>query len=144
MSLTAEQMDRKVDEHFHFEASDDVEGVIATLAPDAVHDIVGWPSGPTYGREKARGFYKQLFADLAESNVRVVKRLYGENFLIDESFWEGRAPGRPFGLEGRNRPLAFRMLHVLEFRPEGLIQRENVWIDMAAIFQQLGGEGDRA
>ena len=137
MPLTPEQMDRKIDEHFGFEAADSIDGVLATLAPDAVHDVVGWPEGATHGRENARAFYEQMFADLAESSVAVVKRLYGENFLVDESIWKGRAPGRPFGLEGRNRPLTFRILHVLEFAPDGQIQRENVWLDMAAIFQQL-------
>lgn len=137
MPVTREQMDRKIDEHFGFEASDNVEGVLATLAADATHDIVGWPSGPTYGRENARPFYEQLFADVAEGKVRTVKRLYGENFLIDESIWEGKAVGRPFGLDGRGRPLRFRILHVLEFTDNGQIQRENVWLDMAAIIQQL-------
>ena len=135
--MTPQQMDRKIDEHFHFEASDNVEGVLATLAADAVHDIVGYPTGPTRGRENARGFYQQMFADLAESKVTVIKRLYGDNFLIDESLWEGRAPGRPFGLEGRNRPLKFRILHVIEFTPDHQIQREQVWLDFAAIVQQL-------
>lgn len=137
MKLTPQQMDRKIDEHFHFEATDNVEGVVATLAPDATHDIVGYPTGPTYGRDNARGFYTQLFSDLSDGKVTVIKRLYGDNFLVDESVWEGRAPGRPFGLEGRNRPLKFRLLHVIEFAPDGNMQREQVWIDLAAIFQQL-------
>jgi uncharacterized protein len=138
MPLTAEEMDRKLDEHFGFEATDNVEGVLGTLAPDATHDIVGFPTGPTHGRANARPFYEQMFADLAESTVTSVKRLYGDNFMLDESLWEGRAPGRPFGLEGRNRPLKFRLLHVLEFTPDGKqIQREQVWLDMAAIIQQL-------
>ena len=137
MAMTAQQMDRKIDEHFGFEASDNVEGVLATLAPDATHDIVGYPTGPTRGRENARGFYERMFADLAESKATVAKRLYGENFMVDESLWEGRAPGRPFGLEGRNRPLKFRLLHVVEFTGDGQIQREQVWLDMAAIIQQL-------
>ncbi len=141
MPLTPEQMDRKIDEHFGFEAADDVDGVLATLAPDATHDIVGYPTGPTHGRENARGFYQRMFADLAESKVSAVKRLYGENFLVDESVWEGRAPGTPFGLEGKNRPLRFRILHVVEFTPDGQqIQREQVWLDMAAIVQQLPQE----
>ena len=137
MSLTADQMDRKIEEHFGYEAADNVEGVLATLAPDATHDIVGYPTGPTRGRDNARGFYAQMFADLSESKVSVVKRLYGENFMVDESLWEGRAPGRPFGLDGRNRPLTFRLLHVLEFTADGQIQREQVWLDMATILKQL-------
>ncbi|MGH8616750.1 MAG: ester cyclase [Burkholderiales bacterium] len=137
MAMTREQMDRKIDTHFGFEARDDVEGVLATLAPDAEHDIVGLPSGPTRGREAARPFYENLFADLSEGKVECLRRLYGENFLVDESLWRGRAPGRPFGLEGRDRPLEFRLLHVVEFADGGDIQRENVWIDLATILRQL-------
>jgi hypothetical protein len=135
--LTQAQMDAKIDEHFGFEAADDVEGVLATLAADVEHDIVGYPTGPTHGRESARGFYVGLFADLADGKVETLKRLYGDDFLVDESLWRGRAPGRPFGLDGRNRPLEFRLLHVIEFTPGGAIKRENVWLDLAAIIQQL-------
>ena len=137
MALTRELMDAKIDEHFRFEASDDVEGVLHTLAPDATHDIVGWPGGPTRGREAARPFYETLFADLDEGRVTCRRRLYGDTFLVDESLWKGTAPGRPFGLEGRGRPLEFRLLHVVEFTPEGQLQREQVWVDLASIRQQL-------
>lgn len=137
MALSRDLMDRKMDEHFGFEARDDVEGVLGTLDADVEHDIVGAPTGPTHGREGARGFYEGLFADLADGRVETLRRLHGEGFLVDESMWRGRAPGRPFGLEGRNRPLEFRLLHVMEFTHAGGIKRENVWIDLAAIIQQL-------
>lgn len=136
MPLTRADMDRKLDEHFAYEANDDVEGVMATLAPDAQHDIVGSPAGPT-GRDGARDFYVGLFSDLSESRIETIRRLYGDDFIVDESLWRGRAPGRPFGIEGRNRPLEFRLLHVVQFTQNGDIARENVWIDMAAIIQQL-------
>jgi predicted ester cyclase len=137
MALTREEMDRKLDEHFDFEAADDVDGVLATLTTDVEHDIVGAPTGPTLGPDNARAFYEGLFADLSDGSVQTVRRLYGENFMVDESLWSGRAPGRPFGVEGRNRPLQFRLLHVLEFAADGRIRRENVWIDLAAILAQL-------
>lgn len=137
MSMTHEEMDRKIDEHFGFEAKDDVDGVLATLAPDATHDIVGWPPGPTVGRENARPFYETMFSDLAGGKVTSTKRLYGENHLIDDSIWEGTAAGSPFGIEGRGRPLKFRILHVIEFTEDGQIQSENVWCDFTAITQQL-------
>ena len=97
-------LDRRLDEHFGYEARDDVAGVLATLAPDVEHDIVGWPAGPAHGREAARPFYENLFADLSDGSVKSLRRLYGENFLVDESLWRGRASGRPFGIEGRGRP----------------------------------------
>ena len=137
MPLTREEMDRKIDTHFGFEAADDVAGVLATLAPDVEHDIVGAPTGPTRGRDGARPFYEALFADLADGTVTCLKRLYGGDFLVDESLWRGRAPGRPFGFEGRGRPLEFRLLHVIEFADDGAMKRENVWIDMGAVLQQL-------
>ena len=137
MALSRAEMDQKIDEHFDFEARDDVDGVLATLAPDAEHDIVGSPLGPTRGRDGARPFYEGLFSDLSEGRVETVRRLYGDDFLVDESLWRGRAPGTPFGLVGKDRPLEFRLLHVIQFAESGDIQRENVWIDLAAIIDQL-------
>lgn len=137
MSLTHVEMDRAVDEHFKYEAEDDIEGVLSTLATDVTHDIVGWPAGPTQGRENARPFYEALFADLTESSITTVKRLYGEDFVVDESVVEFKAVGRPYGLEGKGRTVRTRLLHVIEFASDGVIKRENAWIDMAAMMQQL-------
>lgn len=137
MPLTRAQMDAMIDQHFGFEQADDVDGVLATLTPDCDHDIVGSPGGPTVGPEGARPFYEGLFADLADGRIETIRRLYGEDFLVDESRWRGTAPGRPFGLEGRGRPLEFRLLHVIEYADDGRMKRENVWIDLAAIQQQL-------
>ncbi|HVV47189.1 MAG TPA: ester cyclase [Bryobacteraceae bacterium] len=137
MTLSIADMDRKINEHFDFESRDDVQGVLSTLHPNVTHDVVGWPSGPVRGRENVKPFYETLFRDLSDGHATPIKRLYGDRFLVDESMWEGRAPGRPFGLEGGNRPLKFRLLHVIEFADDGLIQKEAVWVDMAAIVQQL-------
>ena len=137
MALTPAQMDAKLDEHFGFEAADDVDGVLATLTDDVEHDIVGWPTGPVHGRDRVRPFYETLFADLADGRVESRRRLYGDAFMVDDSLWRGRATGRPFGIEGHGRPLEFRLLHVLEFSESGEISRENVWIDLAAIQHQL-------
>jgi predicted ester cyclase len=57
--------------------------------------------------------------------------------MVDDSIWTGTAKGRPFGLDGKGRPLSFRLLHVLEFTETGDIKRENVWLDIGAIQQQL-------
>ena len=138
MALTPAEMDARLDEHFAFEAADDVEGVLATLSEQVEHDIVGWPAGPARSHDDIRAFYETLFADLADGRVTSTRRLYGENFMVDDSVWRGAAPGRPFGIDGKGRPLEFRLLHVLEFDAAGDISRENVWIDLAAIQRQLG------
>lgn len=45
MSLSREQMDAAVNEHFGFEAADDLDGVMASLAPEVEHEIVPSPVG---------------------------------------------------------------------------------------------------
>ena len=137
MAMSRAQMDRKMVEHFGFEATDNIEGVPATLSPDVEHDVVGWPSGPTHGRAGARPFYERLFADLSEGKVESLRRFYGDDFVVDESLWRGTAAGTPFGFAGRGRPLEFRLLHVIEFADTGDIKRENVWVDLAAVIRQL-------
>ena len=140
MPLTPKEMDARIDEHFGFEAADDIDGVLATLSHDAEHDIVGWPTGPTQGRDGARPFYEILFKDLADGHVKCLRRLYGDDFLVDESLWRGTAAGKPFGLEGKGRPLEFRLLHVIEFAEGGNLKREQVWVDLASIIRQLPQE----
>lgn len=132
-----QDLDRLIDRHFRFEAEDDVEGVLGTLAEDVEHEIVGAPSGPLRGREAARGFYSRLFADLSGEKVTRLRRYYGENFVVDETLWEGRATGTPFGIPGHGRRIAFRLLHLFDLAPDGHIAREQVWLDHPAIVRQL-------
>lgn len=97
MALSVEWMNEIMDRHFAYEAADDVDGVLTTLADDVEHDLVGAPTGPTIGPDA----------------------------------------GHPFGMDGRGRPLEFRLLHVVEGSDVGRIRRENVWLDFPAIMQQL-------
>lgn len=136
-NLDPAAMDAVLDAHYKYEAADDVDGVLGTLTDDVVHDVVGFPGGANRGKEAVRAFYQHLFADVAGEHNEPRSRLYGPNFLVDEVIWHGRAIGHPFGFDGRDRPFSHRLLHVLEFR-DGLISRENVWVDFAAIAHQLG------
>jgi hypothetical protein len=119
-----------IDRHFRFEA-DDVE-----------RDVVGYPTGPVRGKAAARGFYDSLFNDLAGEKVATLRRYHGPDFVADESLWEGRATATPFGIPGHGRRLAFRLPHVFDMTPGGQIKRENVWLDFAAILQQLNAPRD--
>ena len=107
--------------------------LLITCAAFAKCDDPPGPGVDWHGCNKTGAYLKDK--DLSKAN------LSGANLslanLVDESVWEGTAAGKPFGIEGNGRPLKFRLLHVLEFSETGLIQRENVWIDLAAIIQQL-------
>jgi len=119
--MTREEMDRLVEAHFAMEARGDLEGILTTLAEDVEHDVVGAPGGPARGKAAARAFYAALFRELPATDAVPRHRYHGEDVLVDEVTWEARAVGRPFGVEGRGRPVRLRLLHVFALR-DGLIR----------------------
>jgi hypothetical protein len=139
MALTHAQMDRIINDHFGFEARDDVDGVVGSLAEPAEHEVVPSPVGKLTDRGEIRSFYQRLFQDLRGEKVTPIRRLYGENFLVDETLWQGQiTDGRQFLMDGKHGPVSFRLLHVFELEGEK-IKNEAVWCDLAAIQRQLGG-----
>jgi hypothetical protein len=134
--MTREQMDEIVNEHFGFEATN-VDGVMGTLTDDAEHEVIPSPVGALSDRAKMREYYEMLFGALDGEDVTPVRRLYGEDFLVDETIWHGHInDGAPFLCDGKSGPVSFRLLHVFELR-DGEIKREQVWCDLAAIQRQL-------
>lgn len=141
MTMTRQQMDELVDRHFAFEATDDVDGVLASLADEVTHEVVPSPMGAQSDKEGIRAFYEMLFADLRGSGITPLRRLYGDEFLVDESIWHGEVvDGRPFLLDGKGGKVSFRLLHVFELR-DGKIAGEQVWCDLAALQEQLNNRG---
>ncbi len=135
--MTPEEMDALVDEHFRFEAEDDVDGVMQTLRDGAMHEVIPSPLGEITGAAGQRAYYELLFASISGERVEPLRRYYGDDFLVDESLWHGRIDdGRPFLLDGKSGRVSFRLLHVFEFE-DGKISREQVWCDLAAIQRQL-------
>jgi ketosteroid isomerase-like protein len=133
---TAGEMDRVVDEHFAYEAAHDLEGVMTTFTDDAELDVVGFPTGPRRGKEQIRDAYEQMYKLLDQKEAHPLHRYHGEEFMVDETIWSGQFDGALVGAEGHRGHVSFRLLHVLEFR-DGLIARENVWLDSEAIRGQL-------
>lgn len=129
------EMDGLVDEHFAAEVHGDLTALLATFADDVEHDVVG-DGAPRHGQDEAAAFYRRLLADLTLERIDTLRRYHGDGFVVDESLVHARAVGKPFGIDGRNRSLSFRLLHVFEIA-DGRIRRENAWLDTAAIFSQL-------
>lgn len=130
------EIDKIMERHYVAEAAHDLESLMGTLAQGAVHDVIGDPGGALSDPADIRRRYAQLFADFDNERVTPIRRLYGEDFIVDEAMVTARAVGQPFGLPGGNREVTYRLLHVCEFR-EGGISSEHVWLDMAAIVAQL-------
>ncbi|HEY5788066.1 MAG TPA: ester cyclase [Microlunatus sp.] len=130
------ELDRVLNNHYMYEATDDVPGVVSTVTDDVKHYVTGSPLGELTGKESAGAFYAELFKDFQGEGVEQVARWHGHNFVVDEIIWTGHIDdARLFGLPGRTGHASFRLLHVIEFR-DGKISRENVWPDTAAILAQ--------
>ncbi|WP_028925663.1 ester cyclase [Pseudonocardia acaciae] len=130
------EMDEILGRHFAAEAAHDLDAALDTLTGDVVHDFVGDPLGELRGHEAVKQRYAQLFADFSDERVTPIRRMYGENFLVDESMVSARAVGSPLGVPGHGRPVTFRLMHVCEFA-DGRISREQAWLDVAALMRQL-------
>jgi uncharacterized protein len=135
-ALDRETMDRIIERHFREEAEGDVAGTLTTLTGDVIHDVVGDPAGVLHGPSAVADRYGHLFANVKGERAEVLHRLYGENFVIDDKIWTARVVGEFMGIPGHDRRISIRVLHVFELR-DGLICRENVWIDSAAAITQL-------
>ena len=134
MAMTRQQMDKIVDEHFQYEATDDLDGVMSSLAEGSLrHEVVPSPFGEISDRAQIREYYKTLYACARGDKATCIRRLYGEDFMVDETLWEGEIiDGKPFLLEGRSGRGKNRVLHIFVFR-DGKIAHEQAWIELAAM-----------
>jgi uncharacterized protein len=136
-TMTRETMDKIVNDHFMYEATADLQGVLSTYAAEPEHQVVGGPDGPLRGKAAIRRFYEGLFPALKGERAEPVMRLYGDDFIVDESILIGNVvDGRPFNLPGKSGHARVRLLHVFQLR-DGLIAKERVWFDFDDMRRQL-------
>jgi steroid delta-isomerase-like uncharacterized protein len=134
--MTPEEMDAVFARHCAAENAKDVEAIIETLTEDVEHDMVGDPLGVLTDRAAIAKRYQDLFDVLTSESMTSLRRYHGADFFVDESLCTGTVGGDFMGVPGDGRTISFRVLHVCEFR-DGRMSRENVWLDSAAIIQQL-------
>jgi steroid delta-isomerase-like uncharacterized protein len=130
------KMQALVSRHLRAEGMGDVDGAVAVYTDDIEHDVVGFPGSPHRGKDGARQFYKELTANFRTEGEEVLHRYLADDSMILEQMMTGTVIGSMLGLPGHGRRISFRILHVFEFR-DGLISRENVWLDSAAVIAQL-------
>ena len=130
------EMKALVERHLKAEGAGDVEGAVSVYTEDIEHDPVGFPGAPYHGKDEARQFYGHLTQNFRTEEETPTREYVTENALVMEQLMTGTVIGSMLGLPGNNRRITFRILHVFEFR-DGLISRENVWLDTAAIIGQL-------
>jgi steroid delta-isomerase-like uncharacterized protein len=130
------EMRALVDRHLKAEGAGDIEGAVAVYTDDVIHDAVGFPGSPRQGKDAARQFYTFLTANFRTESEEPLHQFVIDDALVLEQLMTGTVIGEMLGIPGNGRKVSFRILHVFEFR-DGLVSREQVWIDSAAIVGQL-------
>ncbi len=130
------EMKALVERHLKAEGAGDVEGAIAVYTDDIEHDPVGFPGAPYKGKAAAKAFYEELTKNFRTEEEQPTHEYATDSALVLEQLMTGTVIGQMLGMPGNNRRITFRILHVFEFR-DGLISRENVWLDTGAIVGQL-------
>ena len=135
------EIDRLIEIHLAAEKAADTPGAVSVYTDDVEHDVVGNPDGPVHGKGAAQGFYDFLTQQVHTEEMQRTHSYYGDDFCVVEHMWTGTVPGTFFGIPGRGRRISHRLLHIWEFR-DGLISRENVWIDGGSVVAQLSASTD--
>ena len=125
-----------VERHLKAEGAGDIDGAVSIYTDDVVHDAVGFPGSPRRGKDAAREFYGFLTANFRTEGEEPLHQFVTDDALVLEQLMTGTVIGEMLGIPGNGRTISFRILHVFEFRG-GLVSREQVWIDSAAIVAQL-------
>lgn len=134
--MDQQEMIAIVEQHLKAEGVGDIEGAVAVYTEDIVHDAVGFPGSPRSGKDAAREFYRFLTANFRTEGEEPLHRFFdGDNMILEQNM-TGTVIGEMLGIPGNGRRVTFRILHVFGFR-DGLISREQVWIDSGAIVAQL-------
>jgi steroid delta-isomerase-like uncharacterized protein len=125
-----------VERHLKAEGAGDVDGAISVYTDDVVHDAVGFPGSPRTGKDAAREFYEFLTENFRTESEEPLHRFFDGETMVLEQNMTGAVIGEMLGIPGNGRQVTFRILHVFDFR-DGLVSREQVWIDSGAIVAQL-------
>jgi steroid delta-isomerase-like uncharacterized protein len=134
--MDQDEMILVVERHLKAEGAGDVEGAVAVYTDDIIHDGVGFPGSPRTGKDAARDFYRFLTSIFRTENEELLNRWFDRDTMILEQNMTGSVIGEFLGIPGNGRRVTFRTLHVFDFR-DGLICREQVWVDSGAIVAQL-------
>jgi predicted ester cyclase len=107
----------------------DIDGLIATLAPDCTYDLV--PAARRWeGHDGARSFYEELFGAFPDNAFELTEIVVGPQGVIEVARltatnlgpWGGAAPsGLPVSLEV--------LIHFPWNAADGLFAGERIWFD---------------
>jgi steroid delta-isomerase-like uncharacterized protein len=123
-------------EHVLAENRRDLDRLIATLADDAVYEIVPlkkfW-----HGKDEIREFYQGLWTALPDVKLDLHSRVADEHYVVEESHVRGTHTGPLFGIPPSGRYIEFDLVIYFPFR-NGEILGERLYLDVNSITGQVG------
>ena len=117
----------------------DIDGLIATLAPECVYEIVG--TGLRWdGHEGARAFYTELFAAFPDNKFGLTDIVIGPQGVFEAVVLEATHQGPFAGLQPTGHRVRLELAILFPWEPaSGLFGGEQIFIDRAALAAQAGG-----
>jgi steroid delta-isomerase-like uncharacterized protein len=137
MSMTVTERNiRRWLEHVLAENRRDLDRLIATLADDAVYEIV--PLKKFWrGKDEIREFYQGLWTALPDVKLDLRSRVADEHYVVEESHVRGTHTGPLFGIPPSGRYIEFDLVIYFPFR-NGEILGERLYLDVNSITGQVG------
>ena len=111
----------------------DIDGLIATLVPDCVYEIV--PTGQRWdGHAGARGFYTELFAAFPDNRFALTEIVVGPQGVFEVATLTGTNQGPWAGAEPSGLPVSLQVLILFPWDPvTGRFLGEQIWFDRGTL-----------
>lgn len=120
----------------------DVDGLIATLAPDCVYEILGTPLR-WVGHAGARQFYTALFAAFPDNRFALTDIVVGAQGVFEAATLTGTQRGPFAGLPATDRAVRLTVgIHFPWDRATRRFAGERIIVDRAALDEASEGEGE--
>jgi len=111
----------------------DIDGLIATLAPECVYEIVG--TGLRWeGHDGARAFYTELFAAFPDNRFALRDIVIGPQGVFEAVVLDATHEGPFAGLAPTGRPARLELAILFPWNPSAkLFSGEQIFIDRAGL-----------
>jgi predicted ester cyclase len=119
--------------HSIAEDARDIDGLVATLAPSSVYELV--PTGQRWeGHAGARAFYTELFAAFPDNRFELTDIVVGPQGVFESARLTGTNLGPWAGVPASGLPVALDVLILFPWDPvTRLFLGEKIWFDRGAI-----------
>ena len=110
----------------------DIDGLVATLAPSCVYEIV--PTGQRWeGHAGARAFYTELFGAFPDNRFALTDIVVGPQGVFEVATLTGTNQGPWAGAPASGRPVALQVLILFPWDPAPeRFTGERIWFDRSS------------